>query len=384
MQLELDGSEYTVTAGGVTVTLLPKEFALLQFLYRNRGRTFSREQLLDHVWPLEYPVERTVDDHIYRLRKKLAVLRGLGIRTVRGFGYSLTLPGSPAGVIINPTTNDVELRETMHGVFSKFHVYGQGKSMLTLARQQDILGFELDPEYSMVIHFVQGDLDWLLHTEEVPLKNRLFYLLLYHFFSGEPKERLAYCEQIIERQLLYPEYQLELEILTILDLFTLAGQPERAVERLERSYQVIAELGYENFIPVTMITELFVHLVAGTGDDELNRMDEAIGAVLQEKPFLREIGSYKVVKGLWSLQLEHWQESENLLDEGLQVLEMSEFVPLRLYALYRIVHFCRMFPPSKKLQRKYEDLFALELEQSGLNRMEKPLEHLMQQLLKSL
>ncbi|MNO49742.1 Phosphate regulon transcriptional regulatory protein PhoB [compost metagenome] len=384
MYLEFNSSEYKVAAGGITIELLPKEFALLQFLYRHLGRTFSREQLLDHVWPLEYPVERTVDDHIYRLRKKLRVLSGLDIRTVRGFGYSLAFPGTPAGVMMNPTTNDPGLRETMREVFSKFHVYGQGKSMLTLARQQDILGYELDPVYSMVIHFVQGDLEWLLHTDEVPLKERLFYLMIFYFLSGDPKERLGYCEQMIERQLLYPNYQLELEILTILDLFTLAGQPKRALERLKRSHQVIAELGYENFIPVTLITELFVHLVAGTGEEELKRMDEAIGIILQEKPFLREIGSYKVVKGLWCLRLEQWREAENLLHEGLQVLEMSGFVPLRLYALYRIVHFCRMFPPPKALEHKYEAIFAAELEQSGLNRFNQALEETLQQVLKSL
>lgn len=76
MHLELNGSEYKVSAEGMTIELLPKEFALLQFLYHNRGRTFSREQLLDKVWPLEYPVERTVDDHIW-LRKSSADLKVL-------------------------------------------------------------------------------------------------------------------------------------------------------------------------------------------------------------------------------------------------------------------------------------------------------------------
>lgn len=126
MHLELNGSEFKVSAGGLTVELLPKEFALLQFLYRNRGRTFSREQLLDKVWPMEYPVERTVDDHIYRLRKKLRLLGGIDIKTIRGFGYSLAIPGSLAGVAVNPATNDPELRDTMREVFMKFHVYGQG------------------------------------------------------------------------------------------------------------------------------------------------------------------------------------------------------------------------------------------------------------------
>lgn len=384
MQLELNGSEYKVSAEGITVGLLPKEFALLQFLYYNRGRTFSREQLLDKVWPLEYPVERTVDDHIYRLRKKLRALNGLEIKTVRGFGYSLSVPGSGADIMITPATQDPELRSAMSDVFGKFHVYGQGKSMLTLARQQDTLGYELDPHYSIVIRFVQGDLDWLLNTEEAPFTDRLFYLLVFYFFSGNPKARLAYCEQIIERQLLPSANQMELEILTILDLFSLAGQPERAIERLKRSYQVIAESGYENFVPVTMIAELLVHVVAGTAEMELQRMDEAIGKVLQKKPFLREIGSYKCVKGLWHLRNKQWREAEKLLDEGLQVLEMTGFVPLPFYALYRIHHFCRMFPAPLGLQHKYDSQFTDKLEELGINRLYQPLEDKLQQLLNTL
>lgn len=69
MRLEFSENGYAVSTEGVSIELLPKEYALLRFLSRNQGQAFSREQLLDRVWPREYPVERTVDDHIYRLRK---------------------------------------------------------------------------------------------------------------------------------------------------------------------------------------------------------------------------------------------------------------------------------------------------------------------------
>ncbi|AIQ56615.1 winged helix-turn-helix domain-containing protein [Paenibacillus borealis] len=383
MHLELNGSEYKVSAGGLTIELLPKEFALLQFLYRNRGRTFSREQLLDKVWPMEYPVERTVDDHIYRLRKKLRGLSGIDIKTIRGFGYSLAVSGSLEGVVMNPATNDPELRDTMREVFMKFHVYGQGNSMLTLARQQDILGYELDPHSSMVVHFVQGDVEWLIQTDEIPLKDRLFYLNLFYFFIGDPKVKVEYAERLIERKLLNSPEQLELEILTMLDLYTLAGQPEKALERLKRSYQVITGPGYENFVPVTMITELFIRLVAGAGEEELERLDGEVSRILRDKPFLREIGGYKVVKGLWKLRHAQWAEGGKLINEGLQVLDMSGFVPLRLYALYRVYHFCRMFLNGNALYRKYERLFTAELEAFGLIRLEQPLEEMLLRLLEA-
>lgn len=367
MQLELYASEYKVTVEGITVKLLPKEFALLQFLYRNRGRSFSREQLLDKVWPLEYPVERTVDDHIYRLRKKLDSFAGLEIKTIRGMGYSLAVQNSKNAGEATPTTQDLELHKTMRDVFEKYHQYGQGRSMLTLARQQDVLGYKLDPFYSVYVRFVQGDLEWLLTTKEVPLNERLYSLLLFYIFTGNPKQKLALCEQVLEKKLLSPAQHREMEILNILDLYTLAGEPDKALERLKVSHAVMTEPDYENFIPQMAITEMFVHLVAGAEEHELEKMAEAIEAgILFTKPFLREMGSYKVVKGLWVLRRQAWREAENLLDEGLQVLGMSGFVPLRLHALHRITHYCALFPPVKELQQKYTDIFEEDQERIGL------------------
>jgi DNA-binding winged helix-turn-helix (wHTH) protein len=373
MQLELNESEYKVTADGITIELFPKEFTLFQFLYINRGRTFSREQLLDKVWPLEYPVERTVDDHIYRLRKKLGKLQGLDIKTVRGFGYSLTMQ-EPSITMTNPTTYDLEMQKTMREVFVKFHQYGQGRSMLTLARQQDVLGYELDPFYSIYIHFVQGDLDWLLNTKEVGLEERFYSLLICYIFLGDPKKKLEFCELVLEKKILLPPQHREMEILNILDLYTLAGQPEKALERLKLTHEVIKEPGYENFIPVAAISEMLVHLWMGTEDHEIERMAKDIEALLLEMPYLREIGSYKVARGLWFLRCKSWREAEQLFDDALQVLEMSGFVPMRIYALYRIVHYCNKFPSKPALQHKYVDLFEREKEERGFHRLEQSLE----------
>ncbi|WP_342564607.1 winged helix-turn-helix domain-containing protein [Paenibacillus sp. FSL R7-0345] len=381
MLLELDESNFTVASGGTAIQLLPKEFALLEFMYRNKGRTFTRGQLLDKVWPLEYPVERTVDDHIYRLRKKLRPFSGLALQTVRGSGYSLSLPEPAAVPLVNPTTHDPELREAMREVFSKFHVYGQGKSMLSLAGQKDTLGYALDPQVAVTLHFVQGDLEWFMHTEEVPLKDRLFHLFVFYMFTGDPKRKLAVCERVIEAQVMHERDQLELDILTILDLFIVAGVPERALARLPRSYQAISERGYKNFVPVTMITELFAHLAAGSENDVLSRLDEAIGQILQEKPFLRETGNYKLVKGLWHLRENRPAEAEQLLDEGIEVLERSGFIPLRLYGFYRIYYYCRLYLPPHVLHRKYERRFTEAMEESGLSRYEQPLENLLMRVL---
>lgn len=138
--------------------------------------------------------------------------------------------------------------------------------------------------------------------------------MLYVF--GDPKQKLEFCELVLEKKILLPPQHVEMEILNILDLYTLAGQPEKALERLKLTHEVIKEPGYENFIPVTAISEMLVHLWMGTEDQELERMAKDIEALLQEKPFLREIGSYKVARGLWMLRRKSWREAEQLLDEA--------------------------------------------------------------------
>ncbi|NFA60161.1 response regulator transcription factor [Clostridium sp. FAM 1755] len=66
----------------------PKEFDLLMFLAENKGKVFSRAQLLDKVWGFEYIGDtRTVDIHIQRIRKKLE--ESSVIETVFGVGYKL-------------------------------------------------------------------------------------------------------------------------------------------------------------------------------------------------------------------------------------------------------------------------------------------------------
>jgi len=73
------------------VELTYKEYELLLFLVENRGRVFSRSDLLDKVWGFDFLGDtRTVDIHVQRLRKKLDENKGLSIiETVFGVGYKL-------------------------------------------------------------------------------------------------------------------------------------------------------------------------------------------------------------------------------------------------------------------------------------------------------
>ena len=87
----IDRASREVTQHGQPVTLTTREFALLAFLAANRGRVFTREQLLSRVWGARYDGgARTVDIHVRRLRSKLG--DSFGLHTVRGAGYVLRVP----------------------------------------------------------------------------------------------------------------------------------------------------------------------------------------------------------------------------------------------------------------------------------------------------
>ncbi len=86
--IELNVSHRTAYAGGTMLELTPKEYDLLKLLVASPDRVFTREQLLDLVWGMDYfGGTRTVDIHVQRLRKKLGSSYSDIIQTVHGMGY---------------------------------------------------------------------------------------------------------------------------------------------------------------------------------------------------------------------------------------------------------------------------------------------------------
>lgn len=87
--LSLNTGEHTVSVEGQRVQLTLKEYELLRKFMENLGQVFTRDQLLQSIWGMEYIGEtRTVDVHIGTLRTKLGAC-GDYIETVRGVGYRM-------------------------------------------------------------------------------------------------------------------------------------------------------------------------------------------------------------------------------------------------------------------------------------------------------
>src|SRR5882762_1253006 len=90
--IAVDTERHVVLLAGEAVTLTAKEFLLLEYLLKHRGRVLSRDLLLTDVWGYRYTGgTRTVDVHVRRLREKLPMLTE-ALVTVKQFGYKLTEP----------------------------------------------------------------------------------------------------------------------------------------------------------------------------------------------------------------------------------------------------------------------------------------------------
>jgi len=90
--LSLDPSSFTVKRQEKNIELSKREFALLEYLMRNKGRILSKQNIINHVWDFDADVlPNTVEVYMGYLRQKVdKPFRSKGlIHTVRGFGYRL-------------------------------------------------------------------------------------------------------------------------------------------------------------------------------------------------------------------------------------------------------------------------------------------------------
>jgi len=89
--LELDTVTRRVQRGGTEITLTNKEYALLEYLLRNRGRVLTRAQISEHVWDYDFSgLSNIVDVYIRYLRRKIDDdFEPKLIETIRGAGYRL-------------------------------------------------------------------------------------------------------------------------------------------------------------------------------------------------------------------------------------------------------------------------------------------------------
>ncbi len=105
--LSLDCIRRKVTRAGETIDLAPKEFGILEYMMRNRGRPLSRTMIVEHVWDMDYDgLTNIVDVYIRHLRSKIddRFAQKL-IQTVRGIGYMIEGPERQAERVPEPASD---------------------------------------------------------------------------------------------------------------------------------------------------------------------------------------------------------------------------------------------------------------------------------------
>lgn len=102
--LSLDCIRRKVTRNNENIELAPKEFSILEYMMRNRGRPLSRTMIVEHVWDMDYDgLTNIVDVYIRHLRSKIDdKFPDKIIHTVRGIGYMLDTPEPQQ---VSPATN---------------------------------------------------------------------------------------------------------------------------------------------------------------------------------------------------------------------------------------------------------------------------------------
>jgi DNA-binding winged helix-turn-helix (wHTH) protein len=374
--VQLQPETFTAVYAGETIHLLPKEYALLEFLYRNRNRPFSRQELLDRVWGLEEPTDRTVDDHIYRLRKKLQSWSHLcRIETIRGYGYKLTVK-EPAPT--NPQLSDREFAQHVQHLFRTYHGLGMGAAMLTLSANQDVLGFELDTHYSVYLHFVSGDFAWFVNTDSLSFWEKLFYLLhIYGFVQDDVSKVLSYFERALQQKQHLPgHWAAELEM-NILALYLQTEQLEVVKERLQAAEKIAAAMNSNSFTLVLLFHKLHLALLAENGETTESLLLQA-EELLAQAPMQRELGSLTMIKGLWLYQQGNIREARQLADEAVDILKQTKFVPHLLFGIHNLLFFLKKWDCDDLWERKYRKIWQELAEQYRFAELERKIDRLLQ------
>ncbi|SES12377.1 winged helix-turn-helix domain-containing protein [Salipaludibacillus aurantiacus] len=323
MALHFDHSEYRVSFKGDSVSLLRREYELLSFLYENPGRAFSREELLDAVWKLEAPGDRTVDDHIYRLRRKLKSWNTyLTIKTVKGYGYSLNV--TPTEETPSPLKNDREFKEITTHLLNKYHLYGHGEAFKTILDQKS-LGIEPGRNTKVIYSLIEGDLLKLAQSREVAFSEKLLFMLYsYMLVANERKDVLPYYEKALEKTLFCEASNAEATILAPVFFYLFAEDFSAAAAHLKKADRLVTSENH-GFYPFLQLSRMMLFICLKE-QEKVNSVINKMESFFKEREYQRELGIFVVLKGVFALQSGDRAKGREYIAEGMRVTVNTRFM----------------------------------------------------------
>ncbi|MFJ8066007.1 winged helix-turn-helix domain-containing protein [Psychrobacillus sp. NPDC096426] len=370
-KIKFSNTGYKVTYRSEKIFFLPREYQLFKFLYQNPSRIFSREDLLDAVWPMEDPVDRTVDDHIYRVRKKIEPLSSMvKIETIRGQGYLL----STKEVHESPLLKDNEVSTQVKSLFHKYHLYGQGDALKLLEENQNAFGFQIDLPNLLYLHFMKGNFSWFLEEPEISFWEKCFYLLhIYSFIESDKMQCLDYFTCALSAEEIPEYYRLEMKLLNRLYLLIFTKQLDEATTLLHQSKKEIEEKNIKGFVPLILLSELYIALLQKNFQKIEERMEETKKALVNY-PYLRENADFSIIKGIYSLLKKNESKAEDYIDEGFQLLQEAKFIPGMIININMILFYLEEFGMNGRLQTYYQELKKKYIQEYKLNELHSKIE----------
>ncbi|WP_462406785.1 winged helix-turn-helix domain-containing protein [Gracilibacillus sp. Marseille-QA3620] len=348
-------NDYKVNYHSEVIVFLPKEFQLFKFLYQNPSRIFTRDELLDAVWSLETPIDRTIDDHIYRVRKKIQPLApAILIETVRGQGYRLVTKKEPD----NPLIHEKDITSHFLSLYHKYHLYGQGDALKLLEDNQTLLGFELDLPSQMYLQFMKGNFAWFLEKENIPFWEKCYYYLHIFSFAELDKQKCLdyFCRALSSKEL--PEHhRLEITLLNRLSFLIFTKQTDEALHLLIQSKQEIHEKRLVGFLPILALLEGYLVLLQKDSRLMEDTMID-ISKTLSTYPYAREQASCTVLQGIFCFVKNDFVNGEKYVDKGFQLSHKAKYIPGILINLQVILFFLEEFNLYGRLYTHYQEMLA--------------------------
>ncbi|ARK29620.1 winged helix-turn-helix domain-containing protein [Halalkalibacter krulwichiae] len=353
MTIELNEAEFLVTVENESVQLLRKEFLLFAYLYRHKEKTFTREQLLDAVWRLESPSDRTVDDHIYRLRKKLNRWCNLfRIETKKGYGYCLKIVEVPEKS--NPLMNNREFIEQTNKLFRLYYMYGQGKAIETLISSPS-LAVPLDPKQQLLSMIIKGEYKKILESEHLSELDKVYiYIDLYVHLEGNLDDSIAVTKKVLATMKLESDLLDELMYISLPIQYLLNNQMDEATEQIELAKKKV-NTPDNGFYPIVLMIEFMLYLRRRQLVVAKKKIEE-VEQLLIERPYQRELGMASILRGLLLFAEGNAKEAKENVNVGLEIVQGTKNEYYFLFCYTVIISFLNVYQVEQVHVRFYQAL----------------------------
>ncbi|MFD2442526.1 winged helix-turn-helix domain-containing protein [Bacillus sp. CGMCC 1.16607] len=368
--LQFNKLNYSITYNNINISFYPKEFQLLYFLYSNSHQVFSRDHLLEKIWSNESPIDRTIDDHIYRIRKKINSIPFVEIKTVRSSGYQLV---DRQHIFPKPSYGNSDITRITSELIEKYKQLGQGNQIIQLEKTKDVLDIQLHFFYTFYSRIMNGDFDWAIKTEEFPFWNKLYFLLqFYYMIQFEASKSVYYFECALAHNRMPYNYQRDTKMLKIFDAYIENNQLDQAFKTLELTDFYIKKDELSNYLIPTKIKYIYAYLFSGNLEKTEETVQE-VESLLDNSPYYRETGNFLIARGIWLLITGKEKEAEKSIRDGVSFLKESGFTWFYIKGIHTILFNLKRHFSNERLLSIYSREWTLLDKTYHFSQMEKNL-----------